>query len=162
MEKAFAEVLPNVKVRYDHFHVTQSIKDASRFLKNKYESSVTKCIKESTKLDKAKTKQQQQKQGYHLKKAVKEMGNYDYVYNQFSTLTNWLQYDVLQLQSVSPEDRDSMFDFIIDELEVLSKRHPPLRAMESGTRGRVDPGSLALLISKRRAEGARAKSVKQL
>jgi hypothetical protein len=38
----------------------------------------------------------------------------------------------------------------------------PLRAMESGTRGRVDPGSLALLISKRRAEGARAKSVKQL
>jgi hypothetical protein len=39
---------------------------------------------------------------------------------------------------------------------------PALRAMESGTRGRVDPGSLALLISKRRAEGARAKSVKQL
>lgn len=124
MEKAFAEVLPNVKVRYDHFHVTQSIKDASRFLKNKYESSVTKCVKESTKLDKVKTKQQQQKQGYHLKKAVKEMENYDYIYNQFSTLTNWLQYDVLQLQSVSPEDRDSMFDFIIYELEELAKRHP--------------------------------------
>nr|AAR87094.1 hypothetical protein [Caedibacter taeniospiralis] len=34
--------------------------------------------------------------------------------------------------------------------------------MDSGTRGRVDPGSLALLISKRRAEGARAKSVKKL
>ena len=86
MDKAFAEVLPNVHVRYDHFHVTQSIKDASRFLKNKYESSVTKCVKESTKLDKAKTKQQQQKQNYHLKKAVKEMKNYDYIYNQHGCL----------------------------------------------------------------------------
>jgi hypothetical protein len=124
MDKAFAEVLPDVHVRYDHFHVTQSIKDASRFLKNKYESSVTKCVKESIKLDKSKTKQQQQKQSYHLKKAAKEMGNYDYVYNQFSTLTNWLQYDVLQLQSVSPEDRGSIFDFIIYELEELAKRHP--------------------------------------
>jgi hypothetical protein len=47
-------------------------------------------------------------------------------------------------------------------IENLKVYFPPLRAMESGTRGRVDPGSLALLISKRRAEGARAKSVKQL
>ena len=52
------------------------------------------------------------------------MGNYDYVYNQFSTLTNWLQYDVLQLQSIAPEDRESMFDFIVYELEDLAKRHP--------------------------------------
>jgi len=52
------------------------------------------------------------------------MENYDYVYSQFSTLTNWLQYDVLQLQSISPEDRDSMFDFILYELEDLAKRHP--------------------------------------
>lgn len=124
MEKAFSQVLPDVHVRYDHFHITQSIKETSRFLKNKYESSVTRCVKESTKLDKAKTKQQQQKQGYHFKKVVKEMGDYDYVYSQFSTLTNWLQYDVLQLQSSSPEDRDSMFDFIIYELEELAKRHP--------------------------------------
>ena len=87
MEKAFAEVLPDVTIRYDHFHITQSIKDTSRFLKNKYESSATKCVKESTKLDKSKTKQQQQKQSYHLKKAVKEMENYDYTYNQFSSLT---------------------------------------------------------------------------
>ena len=124
MEKAFAEIMPSVKVRYDHFHVTQSIKETSRFLKNKYESSVTKCVKESTTLDKAKTKQQQQKQGYHLKKAAKEMENYDHVYSQFSTLTNWLQYDVLQLQSSSPEERGSMFDFILHELEELAKRHP--------------------------------------
>ncbi|WP_151194420.1 transposase [Cysteiniphilum sp. JM-1] len=124
MDKAFTEVLPNVKVRYDHFHVTQSIKEASRFLKNKYESSVTNCVKQSTKLDKAKTKQQQRSQGYHLKKAVKEMENYDYIYNQFSILTTWLQYDVLQLQSFSPEDRDSLFDFILYELEELAKRHP--------------------------------------
>ena len=124
MDKAFAEVLPNVKVRYDHFHVTHSIKETSRFLKNKYESSVTNCVKQSTKLDKAKNKQQQQSQKHHLQKAVKEMENYDYVYSQFSTLTNWLQYDVLQLQSISPEDRDSMFDFILYELEDLAKRHP--------------------------------------
>ena len=51
------------------------------------------------------------------------MKNYDYVYNQFSRLTNWLQYDVLQLQSISPEDRNSLFDFIVCELEELAQRH---------------------------------------
>ena len=51
------------------------------------------------------------------------MKNYDYVYNQFSRLTNWLQYDVMQLQSISPEDRNSLFDFIVCELEELAQRH---------------------------------------
>ncbi|MCF6778022.1 hypothetical protein L3V83_15790, partial [Thiotrichales bacterium 19X7-9] len=49
---------------------------------------------------------------------------YDYIYNQFLTLTNWLQYDVLQLQSISKNDREEMFNFIIEEMTKLSKRHP--------------------------------------
>ncbi|WP_395946980.1 hypothetical protein [Caedibacter taeniospiralis] len=58
---------------------------------------------------------------------------------------------------------DELLDIYVDQEDhpVWSLIHS-LRAMESVTRGRVDPGSLALLISKRRAEGARAKSVKQL
>lgn len=123
MEKAFSEVLPLVTVRYDHFHITQSIKETVRFFKNKYESTVTNCINKSSKLDRAKTKQQKQKCKYHLQKATKEMENYNYIYNQFLTLTNWLQYDVLQLQSISKTDREELFDFIIEEMTELAKRH---------------------------------------
>lgn len=124
MDKAFAEVLPTVNVRYDHFHVIQSIKDVSRFLKNKYESSVTQCVKASIKVDKAKTKQLEQKQKYHLQQATKDMDNYKYISQQFLTLTNWLQYDVLQLESIAINDREVMFDFIVEELDALAKRHP--------------------------------------
>jgi hypothetical protein len=120
MKKAFSEVLSDVNIRYDHFHIIQTIKDTSRFLKNRYESAVTECVKLSTKLDKTKD----HKIRYKLQKATKSMENQEYVYKQFSTLTTWLQYDILQLQSICYDDRIELFGFILQELQTLSNRHP--------------------------------------
>ena len=78
-------------------------------------------------------------------------------YTQTSDIDLAIEYkdDVI---SLSEPFENSALPFSVDIVDMKLS----LRAMESGTRGRVDPGSLALLISKRRAEGARAKSVKQL
>ena len=46
------------------------------------------------------------------------------IYQTFKTLTEWLQYDVLQLQSINYQDRVKLFDFIVNELEALSVQHP--------------------------------------
>ncbi|WP_395947602.1 nucleotidyltransferase family protein, partial [Caedibacter taeniospiralis] len=76
-------------------------------------------------------------------------------YTQTSDIDLAIEYkdDVI---SLSEPFENSALPFSVDIVDMKLS----LRAMESGTRGRVDPGSLALLISKRRAEGARAKSVK--
>ena len=49
---------------------------------------------------------------------------YKEVYTQAEILLNWLQYDVLQLPAAPPAQRSMLFDFIIDELEQLAKKHP--------------------------------------
>ncbi|MED7789586.1 transposase [Francisella sp. 19X1-34] len=120
MKKAFEEVLPDVNIRYDHFHIIKNIKDTSRYLKNQYESAMTECIKLSIRLD----KKQCPKIKYKLQKATKIMTEKEFIHNQFTTLTNWLQYDILQLQSICHKDRIELYDFILEELDTLAKRHP--------------------------------------
>lgn len=119
MKKAFEEVLPNTNIRYDHFHIIKNIKDTSRYLKNQYESTTTECVKLSVRYD----KRQCPKIKYRLQKATKIMTEKEFIYNQFLILTNWLQYDILQLQSICYKDRVELYDFILEELETLSKRH---------------------------------------
>jgi hypothetical protein len=124
MLKAFEEVLEDVIIRYDHFHIIQQSKDDTRFLKNKRETAVTNAIKASTKMDKARKNNQQQKQAVNVSTANKAMIDTDKIYQEFKTLTEWLQYDVLQLESTNYNEREFLFDFIVTELKDLSDKHP--------------------------------------
>jgi hypothetical protein len=45
------------------------------------------------------------------------------VFNQINTLGSWLQFDVLQLPGYKPEEREALYDFIVDELASLEKHH---------------------------------------
>lgn len=124
MTSAFNSILPNISIRYDHFHTLKDIKEDLRFLKNKKESAMTEVINLSNKIDKARKKNKHQKYSVKLNSAKKSLGHLESIYQTFKTLTEWLQYDVLQLQSINYQDRVKLFDFIVNELEALSAEHP--------------------------------------
>ena len=45
------------------------------------------------------------------------------LYEQVNILCTWLQYDVLQHASFNPEDRDHLYNFIVEELAFLRDQH---------------------------------------
>ncbi len=124
MLAAFNSILPNISIRYDHFHIIKDIKEDLRFLNNKKESAMTEVIKLSIKIDNARKKNKHQKYSVKLNSAKKSLDNLETIYQTFKTLTEWLQYDILQLQSVNYQDRVELFDFIVNELKALSAQHP--------------------------------------
>ena len=124
MTAAFNSILPEISIRYDHFHILKDIKEDLRLLKNKKESAMTEVIKVSTKIDKARKKNKHQKYSVKLNSAKKSLEHLESIYQTFKTLTEWLQYDVLQLQSINYQDKVKLFDFIVNELEALSVQHP--------------------------------------
>lgn len=50
MSNGYKEALPNVKIRYDHFHILMAIKDTARFLRNKVQSRLTAAEKSYTRI----------------------------------------------------------------------------------------------------------------
>ncbi len=51
-----------------------------------------------------------------LTMAIQTMTAAEKLHERVEILVTWLQYDVLQLPSVCPADREQLFDFIVDEL----------------------------------------------
>jgi len=45
------------------------------------------------------------------------------LYELVDALCTWLQYDVLQLPGVQPDDRENLYDFIVDELSQVKEQH---------------------------------------
>ncbi len=120
MNLAYKNLFPETTLRYDHFHIIKTIKELLRFLKNKCKSSNTealKCYKEFIKNTSDNTKSA-------MEAAEKQVVFYEDVYVNAKTLLNWLQYDVLQLPAAKPTVRAMLFDFIVEGLEDLAKKHP--------------------------------------
>lgn len=120
MNPAYNVVFAETSLRYDHFHILKSIKELLRFLKNKKESATTYALNCFNKLS---------KKAHEDNKALWEassadMEHYESVHSKSSTLLTWLQYDVLQLPAVNPDDRSSLFDFIVDALSLVAAEHP--------------------------------------
>jgi hypothetical protein len=111
MKWAFKEVLPHVIIGRDHWHVIDESNNINRYLRNKKETAITNAIKDSNNIDTDDL-------------STKAMIEAEYISETFNTLIKWLQYDVLQFQGAPYEDRSILFDFIVESLQELSKRHP--------------------------------------
>ena len=120
MNPAFKTVFEKAKLRYDHFHIIQTIKELLRFLKNKKESAVTLALKCFEKLSRKDTPDNQTQWDV----ASMNMKNYEDIYFKTSTLLTWMQYDILQLPASNPSIRSELFDFIIEELNKVAAKHP--------------------------------------
>jgi hypothetical protein len=116
LKKAFEDVLPSTELRFDHFHIIKASKDLIRFLKNRKESATTRAIVLYSRIEKAKKRGKDHRLSDALAIANKTMAAAEMRYERVDILCTWLQYDVLQLPSSCPADRDKLFDFIVDEL----------------------------------------------
>jgi len=111
MKWAFKEVLTHVIISRDHWHVIDESNNINSYLKNKKETAITNAIKDSNNIDTTDL-------------SIKTMIEVEYISETFNTLMKWLQYDVLQFHGAAYEDRSILFDFIVESLQELSKRHP--------------------------------------
>ena len=120
MNPAYNVVFTKSSLRYDHFHILKTIKEVLRFLKNKKESAETYALKCLNRFTKKTTEENQTL--YEV--ASNDMSHYENVHANASNLLTWMQYDVLQLPAANPSDRSDLFEFIIDELQLVAKEHP--------------------------------------
>lgn len=118
------EVLPNTKIRLDHFHTIQDMKDCARFLKNEEASKATAALKLYSRLNKEQDHEKKIILSEAWDKSLTELGILEETHKQFKLLVQWLQYDVLQLAGYQPKERAIMYDFIVTEMEKLAVQHP--------------------------------------
>ena len=124
MKRAFQDVLPDTEHRFDHFHMIKALKDIVRYLKNQKESALTQHIRLDAKMERAKVKSQGQTLSTKLFQARRYAAKTEALYRHVSTLCSWLQHDILQLPGHNPDEREMLFDFILEELwRVASESH---------------------------------------
>lgn len=122
--KGHEEILPETKLRHDHFHCIMDLKDVSRFLKNQTTSAANTALKILQKY--INTKNQENKKEYEALVAEKlsHQAQLEEIREKFNTLASWLQHDVLQLAGHSPVERAMLYDFILSEMTSLAEIHP--------------------------------------
>jgi hypothetical protein len=124
MAKGYQEVLPNTKIRNDHFHTIRDLKDTARFLRNKAQSALTAAGKSYNKMTNALNEKLKEKFRLQFEIDFAEFSLFAKVSQEFTILSNWMQYDVLQLAGYNPDQRAELFDFILVELEKLANMYP--------------------------------------
>ncbi len=124
MAKGYQEVFPDTKIRNDHFHVIRDLKDTARFLRNKSQSTLTAAGRIYNKITKAKNEALKEKLRIQFELAFATFSLIAKVSQEFTILSNWLQYDVLQLAGYNLKQRAELFDFILVEIERLANIYP--------------------------------------
>jgi len=121
LKKAFEDVLPGTELRFDHFHTIKASKELIRVLKNRKISATTQAITLYERTEKAREKGKDHgRLSDQLAMAIQTMAAAEALHERVDILATWLQYDVLQLPSCCPADRETLFDFIVDELILLA------------------------------------------
>jgi len=124
MAKGYQEVFPNTKIRNDHFHIIRDLKDTARFLRNKAQSALTAAGKSYNRMTKALNDKLKEKFRLQFELGFAEFSLLAKVSHEFTILSNWMQYDVLQLAGYNPDQRAELFDFVLVELEKLANMYP--------------------------------------
>lgn len=116
--------LPATKLRHDHFHFISDLKDCGRFLTNRVASSATEAIKLFKREEKARDPQKKKECTDALSDALTKLSLLEDTCERFKLLSQWMQYDVLQLAGSPPADRAMLYDFILSEMTAIASAHP--------------------------------------
>lgn len=123
MTKGYADALPNTKLQYDHFHIINDMNEVSRSLRNNAQSKLSLVVKLEGQLERAKDELRILTLTERYDDAVREFVLVSKVSQQFATLNNWLQHDVLQLAGYDHKTRTELYDFILEELATIVKTY---------------------------------------
>ena len=120
LKAGYEQALPNTTLVFDHFHITQDAKDLVRYLNNHKESKLKEAIKASYRRDKAKVTTSKSTLTKALNKATAAYECADLHYQTTKTLVEWFQFDVLPFTSVPLDEREDLYGFIVQELQVIA------------------------------------------
>ncbi|OED49427.1 hypothetical protein ACH42_01800 [Endozoicomonas sp. (ex Bugula neritina AB1)] len=129
MKRAFQDILPDTEHRFDHFHLIKAQKETVRYLKNQKESALTDLIRLDEQMERAKAKSKGRTLSTKRAQASKNAAKTETLYRHVSTLSSWLQHDILQLPGHNPTDREMLFDFILEELSSVASESHRIKAL---------------------------------
>ena len=124
LRNAYEYVLPDTQLRFDHFHLISKLKDCARFLNNRVKSTETEEVKLFIKLHKNTNEAKKANLEMEFKSMEQTHHQLKAIASQFTTLSQWLQHDVLQLPGLSTEGREELYDFIVKQIQALAEEHP--------------------------------------
>jgi hypothetical protein len=122
--KGHEETLPDTKLRHDHLHCIMDMKNCGRFLKNKAASAATAAMRLYQRSMNEKKSEKKKEYSDAFAVALTACTLAEEIHSTFKTLSSWLQYDVLQLAGYPPEERSTLYDFIVSEMTALAEKHP--------------------------------------
>ena len=99
---------------YDVFHAMDKIQKTCRYFNNRFRASIS----DRKEIDRREDNRDA------LTCALETESQYKQIKSTLNTLSSWMHHDVLMKAGADYDTRSSLYDFIVDELKVLEKRHP--------------------------------------
>ena len=119
-----AAVYWNIPCDADNFHITRDLMDMRRYFRNRVKSTITLRNAYNAKLQSAIKHDDIKKYNVEIKSTIKEEKLFKHLSATIDILVSWMEHDVLNKPGPNVFIRRELFNFIVEELEVLAKLHP--------------------------------------
>ena len=126
--------IKDIHIIYDTFHMIKDLNDLKRMMNNREKSTATNVLTLESKLERAKLKDKIKQYKQQLKLAWQQAEAATSLHASISTLSGWMQHDILVVAGYDYKTRLSLVTFIADEFKKL----------ESGCSHRIKPVRLTL------------------
>ena len=124
IEAAHQYVYPDTPYDLDHYHIISKLMDMRRFFRNRLKTCIRSVKALQKKVGNGLLTKNNESYNEQLAAAIDERQSIFDLSGKIDTLVGWMQHDVLNMPGTAPNDRESLFDFIVDELDGLAKTHP--------------------------------------
>jgi hypothetical protein len=115
---------PKTPCDADNFHITKTLMDLRRFLRNRLKTAISYSISIEMKLETATTTGRTEKYTEKYAQAKQHAHEMRYLSESIDTLVSWMEHDIFNMAGINPEVRVELFDFIVDEFKKLERKHP--------------------------------------
>jgi hypothetical protein len=137
LRKGQADAWSDVAFWGDHFHILQEMARLSTYVQNRAYSALSTCEKLEGQMQKAKAKAKGHTLSKKLAQARQASSQAIQLADDISTLEGWLREDVLAVIGPDQATRETLFDWVVEELRTrekqLAHRIAPVRSrLENG------------------------------
>jgi len=124
MRSAHKLIMPDIPFDYDNFHLSKLLMDTRRYFRKRYKSSITERLNTMDKMRKLDFSDISSHRIELLQGIVEQENTLKYLSNTMDTLVSWMQHDVLNKAGKNPQERQNLYDFVVNEFSKLEKIHP--------------------------------------
>jgi len=119
-----ALALPTVPLDYDNFHILMDFVALRLFNRNRLKTANTELKEQQDRQRKALLKGKKEFDETLLRQAEVTQKKMKHLSSSIDILFNWMHHDVLMMAGSPLEEREELYNFIVDELKVLEAIEP--------------------------------------